>query len=43
MSEDKFDSLDDLVWRRRHQLRLRHNFLKAEQPAVGNVQLGDVA
>ena len=47
VSEDAFESLDDLVWTRRHQLRLRHNFLKAdpEQPAsaaVGNVQLGDV-
>ena len=47
VSEDAFDSLDDLVWTRRHQLRLRHNFLKAEQPPapapVDNVQLGDVA
>ena len=46
VSEDAFESLDDLVWTRRHQLRLRHNFLKAEQPVavapVDNVQLGDV-
>ena len=41
VSEDAFESLDDLVWMRRHQLRLRHNFLKAEQPPVDNVQLGD--
>ena len=32
VNEELFENLDDLVWNKRHQLQLRHNFLKAESP-----------
>ena len=38
VSEERFENLDELVWNKRHQLRLRHSFLKAESPPMRNGQ-----
>ena len=42
MNEEQFENLDDLVWNKRHQLQLRHSFLKAGSPIRNKQPLPDV-